>query len=247
MTSDYDPGLSVRGNGRAVVLVPGMNGTGELFYRQVPRLERSFRVATYSLRNDARDVEQLAADLAGVVDAVAPDHQAIVVGESFGGAVALTFALHHADRVAALVILNSFAHFSPQLRLRLALAGLAILPWGMMPLVRHLTASRLHSKHTHRAEVQEFIRLTAHARRDGYINRLRLLRQYDVRERLQDIRQPTLFLASERDHLVPAVTQARYMSARVPSSAMRILEGHGHICLIAPDLDLERILTEWLP
>ena len=103
-----------------------------------------------------------------------------------------------------------------------------------MPLVRHLTAFRLHSPHTHRAEVKQFIELTAHATRDGYINRLKLLRGFDVRDRLHDIRQPALFLASEHDHLVPAVVQARYMADRVPSSVMRILKGHGHICLIAP-------------
>jgi hypothetical protein len=35
------------------------------------------------------------------------------------------------------------------------------------------------------------------------------------------------------------------MADRVPSSVMRILKGHGHICLIAPDVDLARILSEW--
>jgi pimeloyl-ACP methyl ester carboxylesterase len=54
-----------------------------------------------------------------------------------------------------------------------------------------------------------------------------------------------LFLASEHDHLVPAVAQARLMADRVPSSVMRILKGHGHICLIAPDLDLAQILHDW--
>ena len=246
MHSDYDPRVSIRGEGRAVVLVPGMNGTGELFYRQVPRLERSYRVATYALREDAESLDLLAADLARVVDVVAPiDHRAIIVGESFGGAVALTFALSYPERVGALVILNSFPHFAPQIRLRLAIASLAVLPWGAMPLVRHLTAFRLHSPHTHRAEVKQFIELTAHATRDGYINRLKLLRTFDVRDRLHDIRQPALFLASEHDHLVPAVAQARYMANRVPSSVMRILKGHGHICLIAPDLDLAQILDEW--
>ena len=229
-----------------MVLVPGMNGTGELFYRQVPRLERSYRVATYSLREDADNLDLLAADLSRVVDAVAPiDRRAIVVGESFGGAVALTFALSYPGRVGALVVLNSFSYFAPQVRLRLAIAGLAILPWGAMPLVRHLTAFRLHSPHTHRADVKQFIELTAHATRDGYINRLKLLKRYDVRDRLHDIRQPTLFLASEHDRLVPAVSQARYMADRVPSSVMRILKGHGHICLIAPDIDLAQILAEW--
>ena len=246
MHSGYDPRVSIRGGGRAVVLVPGMNGTGELFYRQVPRLERSYRVATYSLREDAESLDRLAADLSHVVDAVAPiERRAIIVGESFGGAVALTFALSYPERVGALVILNSFPYFAPQVRLRLAIAGLAVLPWGAMPLVRHLTAFRLHSPHTHRAEVKQFIELTAHATRDGYINRLKLLRRFDVRDRLHDIRRPALFLAAEHDHLVPAVAQARYMANRVPSSVMRILKGHGHICLIAPDLDLAQVLNEW--
>jgi pimeloyl-ACP methyl ester carboxylesterase len=246
MPSDYDARVSIRGGGRAVVLVPGMNGTGELFYRQVPRLERSYRVATYSLREDAESLDRLAADLAHVVDVVAPiERRAIIVGESFGGAVALTFALSYPERVGALVILNSFPYFAPQVRLRLAIAGLAVLPWGAMPLVRHLTAFRLHSPHTHRAEVKQFIELTTHATRDGYINRLKLLRHYDVRDRLHDIPQPALFLAAEHDHLVQAVAEARYMANRVPSSVMRILKGHGHICLIAPDLDLAHILNEW--
>lgn len=246
MAVDYDPRITIAGDGAAVVLVPGMNGTGDLFYRQVPGLSRSFRVATYALRDTAESVDMLAADLAGVVDAVAPlERRAIIVGESFGGAVALTFALRCPERVAALVVLNSFAHFTPQRRLQLAIAGLAVLPCGAMPLVRHLTAFRLHSRHTHRDEIRRFIRLTAHATREGYVNRLKLLRDYDVRDRLHEIRMPTLFLASEHDHLVPAVTQARFMSERVPASAMRILEGHGHICLIAPDLDLARVLSEW--
>ena len=246
MTSGYDPRLSVSGEGDPVVLVPGMNGTGELFYRQIPLLQRDFRVATYSLRDDAESIEQLAGDLAQTIDAVAPaERRAIVVGESFGGAVALTLALRNPERVSALVILNSFPYFAPQVRLRLAIGGLMVLPWGAMPLVRRLTAFRLHSAHTHRAEVDQFIRLTSSATRSGYMNRLKLLTRFDVRERLQEIRCRTLFLAAELDHLVPSVEQARYMSARVPASVMRVLQGHGHICLIAPDLDLAEILHEW--
>lgn len=242
----YDPRLTIRGNGPAVVLVPGMNGSGELFYRQIPLFERSYRVATYSLRDDATSLDVLAADLAAVVKAMAPeDGQAIIVGESFGGVVALTFALAYPELVSALVILNSFPCFTPKLRLTLAIASLSALPWGTMSLVRRLTAFRLHSGHTHHTEVKRFLALTARATRDGYINRLRLLRGYDVRSRLRDIQRPALFLAAEQDHLVPAVMQARYMAAQVPAGEMRVLHGHGHICLIAPDLDLAQIIAEW--
>ena len=248
MTEACAPEVSVSGQGPAVVLVPGMDGTGQLFHRQVPLLLRSYRVATYALRNDAPSMDVLVGDLARTIDEVDPlDGRAIVIGESFGGALALSLALAAPERVRALVVLNSFPHFTPQFRLRLAYWGLSAVPWGVMGLVRRLTAFRMHSRHTHDEDIQRFMELTARASRAGYLNRLGLLRQYDVRNRLHEIRVPTLFLAADEDHLVPSVTEARFMAARVPGAVVRVLAGHGHVCLIAPDLSLEQILRDWAP
>lgn|SRR5262245_7047732 len=246
MNNGYDPSVSIRGDGDPLVLVPGINGSGALFYRQVPLLERSYRVATYSLRDDAEEIDILANDLARVVEGTASANRpAVIVGESFGGAVALTFALKYPERVSALVILNSFSHFKSQLRLNLALAGLAAVPWNVIPMLRRATAWRLHSRHTDQVDIDQFFRLTADATRQGYMNRLKLLRRYDVRHRLHELKMPALFLAAEQDHLVPAMAEAEYMSSRVPASALQILRGHGHICLIAPDLDLASIIGAW--
>jgi len=244
---DYDWRLSVHGTGEALVLVPGMDGTGQLFYRQTPSLSESFRTATYALRSNALTMDTLVDDLGRVIDAVAPEtRRAIVVGESFGGALAMSFALARPEQVSALVVLNSFPYFAPQFRLRLARYGLALLPWGAMPLIRRATAFRLHSAHTHREEIRRFMELTATASRDGYINRLQLLMSYDIRDRLHELRPPVLFLAAEQDHLVPSVDQAELMVSRVPRATLRILHGHGHICLIAPDVDLRAMLLPWL-
>src|SRR5439155_19195710 len=101
MIDDYDPRVSLEGNGTPLVLVPGLNGTGELFYRQIPSLRQAYRVATYALRDDAPTLDALADDLARVIEAVAPvERRAMIVGESFGGAVALTRALKHPERVS---------------------------------------------------------------------------------------------------------------------------------------------------
>ena len=246
MSDGYNPSVSIRGSGDALVLVPGINGSGALFYRQVPLLERSYRVATYSLRDEADELDVLVEDLAQVVDRTASENRrAVIVGESFGGAVALTFALKYPDRVSALVILNSFPRFGSQLRLNLAIAGLTAVPWNAVPLLRRATVWRLHSRHTGRQDIQRFIELTSDATRHGYLNRLKLLRRYDVRHRLHELTMPALFLAAEHDHLVPSVAEAQFMSTRVPSSALQILAGHGHICLIAPDLDLAAIIGAW--
>jgi pimeloyl-ACP methyl ester carboxylesterase len=63
---------------------------------------------------------------------------------------------------------------------------------------------------------------------------------------LPSIAAPVLYLAADRDTLIPSVEQARLMSGRTPGATMRVLEGHGHSCLIAPDLDLAAILTDWI-
>lgn len=248
MSALYDPQLAVTGEGPPLVFVPGMDGTGRLFHRQVPLLARRFRVGTYALRDEADRMEVLVGDLLGVVRTLSPDARpAVVIGESFGGAVAMSFALTHPDLVRALVVVNSFPRFLPQSSLWLAITALRLVPWETMPLVRRLTAFRLHSCHTHRAEIHRFLEVTRQTRRDGYLSRLRILRRYDVRERLGALAMPTLFLASELDHLVPAVREGRYMAERVPGAVLRVLRGHGHICMIAPDLDLERVLHEWRP
>jgi 3-oxoadipate enol-lactonase len=223
-----------------------MDGTGQLFYTQVPRLARSFRVATYGLRDSATDMATLVSDLDTVVDSVAPDGEAVILlGESFGGALSMSYALAHSRRVAALVVLNSFAAFLPQVRLHLGYAALRVVPWGAMAIVRRLTAFRMHSRHTTKDELRRFLQLMRATTREGYLNRLTVLMRYDVRDQLAQLRVPTLFIAADKDHLVPSVEQARFMAARVPGASIRVLEGHGHICLLAPDLDISSILAEW--
>lgn len=252
----YDARLLVMGDGPPLVYVPGMDGTGLLFYRQAPALSRRFRVASYRLRDEATTMDTLVADLHAVVRAVvraaAPDGAqdgapAVLVGESFGGALAMSYALAHPERVRALVVLNSFPYFSPQHRLQLAIAGTRLMPWGAMRVVRRLTAFRLHSAHTHRTEIRQFLRLTARTTRHGYVNRLRILRTYDVRERLRALHVPTLYLAADQDHLIPSVSQAAIMAARAPAARMHVLAGHGHCSFLAPDVDLDAILREAFP
>ncbi len=228
-----------------LVLVPGIDGTGLLFYRQVPGLEARFTVTTTRLRDEAGSMDELVADLHRSVSAAA-DGPVTLLGESFGGALALSYALAHPDRVGRLVILNSFAHFGSPGRLWLGYHLLRATPWGMMRLVRQLNGRRMHSPGTDPEEIRHFLELMQHTTRAGYLSRLQILRGYDLRDRLPAIQAPVLYLAADRDVLVPSVDQARLMTSLTPRASMRILEGHGHSCLIAPGLDLSAILDEWL-
>lgn len=227
-----------------LVLVPGIDGTGLLFYRQVPLLERRYAVTTVRLRDEVRAMDELVADLHRSIEA-ASSGPVTLLGESFGGALALSYALAHPERIGRLVILNSFAHFGSPARLWLGYHLLRATPWGMMRLVRQLNGRRMHSPGTDPEEIRRFLQLMQSTTREGYLSRLRILQDYDVREELPALQMPVLFLAADRDVLVPSVEQARLMTSLTPQSSMRVLEGHGHSCLIAPDLDLAQILDEW--
>lgn len=227
------------------MLVPGIDGTGKLFYRQIPGLERDFTVTTTRHRDDARSMDELVADLDRDVMQAGHGAAVTIIGESFGGALALSYALAHPERVERLVILNSFAHFGSRARLSLAYQLLRVIPWGLIRVFRKLNSRRMHSPQTEREEISRYYELMKSSTREGYLSRMRILKDYDLRPHLSSITVPVLYLAADGDTLVPSVEQARLMSGLTPGSTMQILEGHGHSCLIAPDLDLATILQEW--
>lgn len=245
MTLSID--LAATGSGPPLLLLPGLDGTGLLYYRQVPSLATRYRVGTLRLPDAVRRMDDLVTLVDEAIGRLSPTGEpATVIGESFGGALALSHALAHPARVARLVVLNSFPYFAPQVRLRLGYHLLRATPWGMMRFVRQATAWRMHSRHTDRATMRRFHELMRATTREGYLSRLVILRTYDVREQLSALRVPTLYLAADADKLVPAVEQARLMTSLTPNATLRVLPGHGHICLIAPDFDLLPILEEWI-
>ena len=228
-----------------IILVPGIDGTALLFYRQVPALARRFDVVSFPLPNaDRMTMASLADDLVTLIEEVSDDG-AILCGESFGGALAMTAALARPDVVRGLVIVNSFPYLDQRLRLAVTPPLLRAMPWGAMPLVRRFTASKLHSAHALPEDLLEFRERAKAIERNGYIRRLESLRDLDLRAQLTDIRCPTTFLAGDADRLLPSVRWARYMHDRVPGSELEILRGYGHVCLINHDLDLLDHIGPW--
>lgn len=231
-----------------LILVPGIDGTALLFYRQRPLLERHFDVHTFPLPTadpQQMSMTSLVADLALHIGEVSDDDGVILVGESFGGALALLTAIDHPDLVRGLVIINSFPYLHQRVRLTIAPRLLKLIPWGAMPLVRRYTSAHLHSPHTHRDDIEQFRERARAIDRRSYIRRMELLRRFDVRHKLHLIGAPTLFVAGDRDRLVPSVSWARYMHERVGRSAIEILNGYGHVCLIDHDLDISEVIVPW--
>ncbi|MDH3295213.1 MAG: alpha/beta hydrolase [Acidimicrobiia bacterium] len=228
-----------------IVMVPGLDGTAELFYRQQPLLARHFNVVAFPLPNRRfGTMHDLSDDLATLVDEVSIDG-AILVGESFGGALSMTTALRHPDLVKGLVIVNSFPYLDNRLQLRVAPWLIRAMPWAAMPVVRRITEHRLHSAHTLPEDLAEFRKRMLKIGRNGYIRRLELLNDYDIRGDLPQINVPALIVAGTDDRLVPSARWARYLGRHLPDVEVLLLDGYGHCCLINHDLDLDAHVHRW--
>ncbi|HHC07351.1 MAG TPA: alpha/beta fold hydrolase [Actinobacteria bacterium] len=102
-----------------LVLVHGWAFDGLMtFFRVLPHLSRHFRVIVPDHRNHGKsdrirgrfDLEDLADDLAGVLDAVGVDRPVVLFGYSMGGMVAQVFTRRNPGRVDRLVLAATAAH-----------------------------------------------------------------------------------------------------------------------------------------
>src|SRR5690606_23344359 len=95
-----------------VVYLPGIDGTGRLLFRQ-ERLLAGFHVRCVSYPQDDRHTyPDLVALGARALEETGP---AVLLAESFGGAVALLIALQRPELVRRLVLVNSFARYPRRL------------------------------------------------------------------------------------------------------------------------------------
>jgi len=228
-----------------IIMVPGLDGTAELFYRQTPLLAQSFNVVSFPLPNKRRaTMDELVDDLAALVTEVSPK-PVVLVGESFGGALSMSFALRQPNLVQGLVIVNSFPYLDNRIQLALAPRITRLIPWVAMPTIRRVTEHRLHSPHTLDEDLLEFRTRMRGIERDGYLRRLEILSHYDIRQSLSEISVPVLLVAGTADRLVPSARWGTFMRQRLPNAELVLLEDYGHCCLINHDLDLHELVEDW--
>lgn len=111
--------LTSGADGPPVLMIHGASANAREFsWTLAPRLENGHRIFMadrpghgYSARpRMAEDLAVQARQMAGVLDALAPRETAVLVGHSFGGAVALRVALDRPELVKGLVLLAPVTH-----------------------------------------------------------------------------------------------------------------------------------------
>lgn len=224
----------VEGEGPAVLLLHGLGGSHDDWFRQVPALSRRYRVIVPDLRGfgaserqEPFTMQQHARDAARLLESLGIA-RAHVVGLSMGGAVAMELALSRPDAVAGLVLANT----APSFELR---------TWERryMGFSRFLLAltlgvggvARLFGKAVFPAPHQERLRLrllerASRTSRWVYLASLRALTRWSAEDRLAQIRAPTLVIGAEHDYT--DIHEKRRWAAMIPDARVVMLPGSRH-------------------
>lgn len=232
-----------RGSGEPVLLVAGFACDGTIWSQVVPRLTAAHRVIVFDNRGTGRtaasegpaNIAQMAADAAGLVDALGMD-RVHVAGHSMGGMIAQELALSHPERVTSLMLLSTAA--------RLDVRGKAIIEsWGELPRqLDPVAGTRL---------VMPWVYTEAFFARPGAVEQVinaivsnphppsasgvyaqsRAIGQWHSTSRLAEIAHPTLVLAGGEDMLLP-VPFSDQLARGIRGAELVVLEQTGHGMLI---------------
>lgn len=233
------------GSGPAFVYVCGIEGSGRLFYKQAADLARDHTVVSFPLRGEGRyEMGRLVEDLACVMRE-AGGGRATVLGESFGGLLTMATALAHPELFERIILVNTFAHFRERAKIHL---GCALFGAFYALMKAHRTRAARHVLFS--ADVAEEDRrlFREHTRvvgREGYVSRMRIIRDTDLRPRLGEIRVPALVVAGTADRLLDSVSAARLMAAGLPRARLKLLEGTGHTALLSGRVRVRDWLAEF--
>lgn len=229
-----NPEYRVQGEGAPFVYVCGIEGTGRLFYKQAEDLARDHRVISFPLRGEGRyRMNQLVEDLFRVLGDAGVE-RATVLGESFGGLLAMSAALERPEVFERLILVNTFPFFAQRLKIRCGVALFSILPYALVKAHRTRGARRvLFSEDVGEEDRRLFREHTRVVPYEGYVSRLRIVRDTDLRPRLHEIRAPVLVVAGTADRLLDSAAAARLMADRLPRARLKLLEGTGHVALLS--------------
>lgn len=237
------------GSGAPLLFLHGLGGRVENWVHQMAAFSETHRVIAIDLpghgRSEGRDIGfrdywrfiEALLDHLGLADAT-------LCGLSKGSRAGLMLAARRPERVARMIVVNAFAHLSPEdAARRRALYDLLLLGDGGARWAEGLLDAM--GVRDHPAIVAGFRRSLqgidpAHIRA-----RFGEMIDYDQRPELRDIRCPTLIVRGDRDDFVPAYC-AEDIHAAIPGSEVRILPGAGHLPYLEQPAAFNAILADFL-
>jgi 3-oxoadipate enol-lactonase len=237
------------GRGTPLFLFHSLLSDRASFDAIAPDLARSFRLVVPELPGFGRSqaligtLTDIADRMAEVVREAARAGEAIVLGNGYGGFVALQMAIRHPALARRLILADCGAAFSEQgreaFRTMASVAGSKGLAAITDVAMRRLFAPEFQNAHPElmQGRREAFLRTDLEVFRAACTQ----LAELDLRSELHKVRVPTLVLVGEQDEATPP-PMSRELAAGLGDARLKIIPGCAHVPqLQAPAIFLEAI------
>ncbi|WP_448664176.1 pyrimidine utilization protein D [Sphingomonas sp. CJ20] len=238
-----------------LLLSSGLGGSAGYWAPNLAALSARHRVIAYDHRGTGRSdrtiegtltVERMADDMRLVL-AAAGAPRATVIGHAAGGLAGLALALAEPERVERLVVINGWDRLDPHTA-RCFDTRLVLLRNGPRPFLHaqplFLYPPQWISENHARLEEEEEHLLAHFPDVEMVQRRIAAVRHFNIRDRLGEIRVPTLLVVSDDDMLVPPACSER-LAAGIPGAVLARMTG-GHACNVTNPGTFDRMLLSWL-
>jgi pimeloyl-ACP methyl ester carboxylesterase len=171
------------------------------------------------------------------LDAVSLE-KAIVIGHSMGGAICLDFALHYPHRLAGLILVGSGA------RLRVApaiLSGILSDFEATVDLVVDYAFGPSASEQLKRLGRRRLLETPPEVLHGDYT----ACDAFDVMERLEEVRCPTLALCGTADRLTPPKYSV-YLRDHIPGAELVLVDAAGHMVMLEKPEVVARAVSQFV-
>jgi 3-oxoadipate enol-lactonase len=242
------------GKGAPLFLFHSLLSDRASFDAVVPQLSRSFRVLVPEIpgfgasQAVAGGLGEIADRMARAVGDACNGEKAMVLGNGYGGFVALQMAIRHPDIASRLILADCGAEFSEEGRQAFRNMAAASQAKGLAAItdvaMRRLFAPEFQARHPElmRQRREAFLRTDPHVFRAA----CEALAELDLRPQLRNVKTPVLVLVGEHDEATPP-PMSQELAAGLPNAQLRVIPGCAHVPqLQAPELFLDA-LGDFLP
>ncbi len=247
----YKAKYTISGKGTPMVFIPGLSGTKDKLLAY-PKLRNRFKCISYNLRGLADDgnrltdygIEQLSDDLDALFTKLNLG-KAILVGNSYGGTVALQFALDHPEKVKALILKGAFAKFDFNLKNNILALGVKHAPDFLYRFSVRKHVEDIVARGEPQWAYDYVLEQDLAAPRKTAIQRIESLKKFDVRNRLSEIKIPTLIVVGSQDELT-GIKYQLYLGSHIPNSYIKVIKGVGHLVGILKPEEYEQVILNFI-
>jgi len=254
------------GDGDPVVLVHGLGGQWQNWLENIPRLAQSRRVVAMDLPGfgctpEPQDDEEITITRYGRwVNAVA-DRLGLetvdLVGNSMGGYIAAEVAIQFPERVSRHVLVSAAGISSAETiqapiltfgRMAAAIAANSVTRYRYLaarPITRHMSLA-LVARHPRLLKADlAYEGFFKGGGKPGFDDALRASLDYDFRDRLPDVKVPTLIVWGEKDSIIPT-RDADEFERLIDDSRKVVMKDTGHVPMAERPQAFNDVLVEFL-